>query len=326
MAQRKKSSFERLRSGALNRQDRRELKRRLSAEDPDLEVVHRDAAGIDIGNASHFVSIPPDRDEQPVREFGCWTAALQEMALWLKERGIRTVAMQSTGVYWIAVLEVLEQAGLEVYLVNARGTKNLPGRKSDVQECQWLRKLHTYGLLRKSFRPPEQIREVRTLWRLRGRVLEDSSRAVQHIQKALTTMNVQLANAISDVSGVTGMAIVRAILQGQRDPHELAKLRDPRIQASEEEIAHSLEGNWQRDLLFELQQVVEAYDFHRQQLTTIDTELQKYMTALPTREPVGEASAEVSKLSAKLRKKLKANRKSKDNRPLVVKESSGTGV
>src|SRR5260370_86712 len=141
------------------------------------------------------------------------------------------------------------------------------------------------------------------------------TRAVQHIQKALTTMNVQLANAISDVSGVTGMAIVRAIVQGQRDPHELAKLRDPHIRASEEEIAHSLEGNWQRDVLFELQQVVDAYDFHRQQLAIIDTELQKYMTALPTREPVGEVSADISKLSAKLRKKLKANRKSKDNRP-----------
>src|SRR5260370_2493328 len=162
----------------------------------------------------------------------------------------------------MAICDRREQAGFEVARVNGCGTKKLPGRKSDVQECQWLRKLHTYGLLRKSFRPMEQIREVRTLWRLRGRVLEDSSRAVQHIQKALTTMNVQLANAISDVSGVTGMAIVRAIVQGQRDPHELAKLRDPHIQASEEEIAHSLEGNWHRDVLFALHQAGAAYDFH----------------------------------------------------------------
>ena len=315
MAKRKKSTFERLQRGSLNRKQRKELERRFHTESPELEIVHPNAAGIDIGNESHFVSVPPGQDQEPVREFGSWTADLQRMAEWLKSCGVRTVAMQSTGVYWIAVYDVLEQAGFEVYLVNARGTKNLPGRKSDVQECQWLRKLHTYGLLRKSFRPPEEIRAVRTIWRLRDRLVKDAGRAVQHIQKALTTMNIQLANAISDVSGVTGMNIVRAILQGQRDPRELAKMRDSRIQASEEEIAHSLEGNWQDDVLFELQQVVDAYDFHRQQLATIDTELQKYMTALPTREPVGEVSADVSKLSAKLRKKLKANRKSKDNRP-----------
>jgi transposase len=315
MAKRKKSTFERLQSSSPNRQQRKKLQRQFDADSAELIVVHPNAAGVDVGNASHFVSVPPERDQTPVREFGSWTADLRRMVEWLKSCGIMTVVMQSTGVYWIAIYDVLEQAGFEVYLVNARGTKNLPGRKSDVQECQWLRKLHTYGLLRKSFRPPEQIREVRTLWRLRSRVLEDSSRSVQHIQKALTTMNVQLANAISDVSGVTGMAIVEAILEGQRDPHELAKLRDSRIQASEEEIAHSLEGNWQRDVLFELRQVVETYKFHRGQLTTIDTELQKYMSALPTREPVGEASADVSKMTAKLRKKLKANRKSKDNRP-----------
>jgi transposase len=162
--------------------------------------------------------------------------------------------MQSTGVYWIAVQEVLEQAGLEVYLVNARGTKNLPGRKSDVQECQWLMKLHTYGLLANSFRPPEEIRMVRTIWRQRDRLVRDAGRAIQQIQKALTTMNIRLANAISDVSGVTGLAIIRAILKGERDPRELAKLRDPHIQASEEEVMRSLEGDWRDDVLFELKQ------------------------------------------------------------------------
>jgi len=315
MAKRKKSTFERLQSRDLNRQQRKELQRKFDTDSAELVIVQAHAAGIDVGSASHFVSVPPDRDEMPVREFGSWTDDLRKMVKWMKSCGITSVVMQSTGVYWIAVYDALEQAGLEVYLVNARGTKNLPGRKSDVQECQWLRKLHTYGLLRKSFRPPQQIREVRTLWRLRGRVLEDSSRSVQHIQKALTTMNVQLANAISDVSGVTGMKIVRAIVQGQRDPHQLAKLRDPHIRASEEEIAHSLEGQWQRDVLFELRQALETYDFHRQQLVEIDAELESYMGALPTREPVGETSAEGSKQSAKLRKKLKANRKAKDNRP-----------
>jgi len=315
MAKRKKSTFERLQDGHLNRQQRKELQRKFDADSAELVIVHAHAAGIDVGSGSHFVSVPPDRDEMPVREFGSWTNDLRKMAKWMKSCGITSVVMQSTGVYWIAVYDALEQAGFEVYLVNARGTKNLPGRKSDVQECQWLRKLHTYGLLRKSFRPPQQIREVRTLWRLRSRVLEDSSTSVQHIQKAMITMNVQLTNAISDVSGVTGMKIVRAIVAGERDPSKLAKLRDRHIRASEEEIAHSLEGNWQRDVLFELQQALETYDYHRHQLRKIDAELEGYMAALPTREVVGEVSAEASNLSAKLRKKLKANRKTKDNRP-----------
>jgi transposase len=228
MAKRNKSTFERLHSGSLNRQQRKELERRFNTTEPDLEIVHPHAAGIDIGNASHFVAVSPSRDSQPVQEFGSWTADLKRMARWLKKCGVTTVAMQSTGVYWIAVYEVLEKEGFDVYLVNARGTKNLPGRKSDVQECQWLRKLHTYGLLRKSYRPAEGIRRVRTLWRLRDRLVKDAGRAVQHMQKALTTMNIQLANAIRDIRGVTGMAIVRAILAGERDPHKLAQLRDAR--------------------------------------------------------------------------------------------------
>jgi len=297
MAKQKKSTFERLQNGQLSRQQRKELQLKFDADSPELTMVHRDAAGIDIGSGSHFASVPRDRDEMPVREFGSWTADLRKMAQWLKSCGIKTVAMQSTGVYWIPVYDVLEEEGLEVYLVNARGTKNLPGRKSDVQECQWLRKLHSYGLLRKSFRPPEQIRMVRTIWRLRDRVVKDAGRAVQHIQKALTQMNVQLSNAISDVSGVTGMNIVRAILRGQRDPKELAKLRDPRIQASEEEIAHCLAGHWQADLLFELQQVVDAYDFHRQQLLTIDKQLEEYMATLPSREPVEKAQPDPNQLT-----------------------------
>src|ERR1039457_2139752 len=250
MSNRKMSTFERLQNGGpLNRQERRELQAKLNASDPGLQIVHPDAAGIDVGNASHFVAVPAGRDPQPVQEFGSWTADLQRMAAWLKSCGIRTVAMQSTGVYWIAVQEILEQAGFEVYLVNARGTKNLPGRKSDVQECQWLMKLHTYGLLANSFRPPEEIRMVRTIWRQRDRLVKDAGRAIQQIQKALTTMNIRLANAISDVSGVTGLAIIRAILEGERDPRELAKLRDPHIQASEEEVMRSLEGHWSDDVL-----------------------------------------------------------------------------
>jgi len=284
MATRKMSTFDRLQHGKLNRKQRQELQRRLNLDDPGLQVMHPDAAGIDIGNESHFVAIPPDRDATPIREFGSWTADLHVMASWLKEHGITTVALQSTGVYWIAVQEVLERAGLEVYLVNARGTKNVPGRKSDVQECEWLRKLHTYGLLRNSFRPPEEIRAVRTIWRQRDRWVQESGRAVQHMQKALTTMNVQLANAISDISGKTGQAIVRAIVAGERNPWKLAQHRDPRIAASKEEIAYSLQGHWRDDVIFELRQAVESYDFYQKQIAACEEELIKYTAAVPSRD------------------------------------------
>jgi transposase len=316
MAKRKKSTFERLQSGQRNRQQRREFIQRFNAAEPDLEIVHPHAAGIDIGNESHFVAVAPSRDAQPVQEFGSWTKDLQRMAEWLKGCGVRTVAMQSTGVYWIPVYGVLEKAGFDVYLVNARGTTNLPGRKSDVQECQWLLKLHAYGLLRKSYRPPDEIRAVRTLWRMRDRNVKYAGRAVQQIQKGLTEMNVQLHNAISDVSGVTGMAIVRAILGGERDPYVLAELKDPRIRASKEELARSLEGNWQPDILFELGQLVKEFDFQQQQMAAIDEQLQKYLAAMPTRESVGEEQAEPrAATTARGKKKLKASRKSRDNRP-----------
>jgi transposase len=315
MRQTKMSTFERLGSGKMSRRERKELAHQMAAADPELEMVHRNAAGIDIGNQSHFVAVPPGRDAEPVREFGCWTQDLQRMAEWLKGCGIRTVAMQSTGVYWMAVYEVLEQAGLEVFLVNARGTKNLPGRKSDVQECQWLMKLHTYGLLRNSFRPPEEIRAVRTIWRLRERLVQDAGRSVQQMQKALTKMNVQLANAISDVTGTTGLAIIRAIVAGERDPWKLAKFRDRRIRASEEEIAHSLEGRWQPDVLFELEQVVEAYDFHQKQIQACDEKLRQYMAVLPLREIAPSAEPGVVRVEdpqAARRRKEKQRRKSKN--------------
>jgi transposase len=176
MAKRKMSTFERLQSGKMNRQQRKQLQQRLNAADPGLEVVHADAGGIDVGNESHFVAVPAGRDPHPVQEFGSWTAELHRMAEWLKSCNIRTVAMQSTGVYWIALQEVLEEHGLEVFLVNARGTKNLPGRKSDVQECQWLMKLHTYGLMRDSFRLQQDMEYVRTIWRVRDRPIGEHRR------------------------------------------------------------------------------------------------------------------------------------------------------
>ena len=221
----------------MNRKQRREMTRKIQSEDLSLEVVHPDAAGIDIGNESHYVAVPLRRDSQPVRRFGCTTSELKEMAVWLKQCAIRTIALQSTGVYWIAVYDILEEAGFEVYLVNAKETKNLPGRKSDVQESQWLMKLHIYGLLRNSFRPSQEIRTMRTYWRQRNDLVRAAGRHIQRMQKALTQMNIQLANVLSDVSGMTGQAIVKAILAGERNPYQLAALRNWRVKASEEEIA-----------------------------------------------------------------------------------------
>jgi transposase len=261
----------------MNRKQRREMMRKIQSEEISLEVIHPDAAGIDIGNESHYVAVPPSRDSQPVRRFGCTTAELKAMADWLKQCGIWTVAMQSTGVYWIAVYDILEQAGLEVYLVNARETKNLPGRKTDVQESQWLMKLHTYGLLRNSFRPSQEIRRMRTYWRQRDDLVQSAGRHIQRMQKALTQMNIQLANVLSDVSGVTGQAIIKAILAGERDPQKLAMLRNSRVKASEEQIARSLEGHWQEDLLFVLKQEQDGYEFCQKQMVECDRQLNHYL-------------------------------------------------
>jgi len=243
----------------MNRKQRREMMRQMQSEDLSLEVVHPHAAGIDIGNESHYVAVPPSRDPKPVRCFGCTTAELKRMAEWLKQCEIRTVAMQSTGVYWIAVYDILEEAGLEVYLVNARHTKNLPGRKSDIEECQWLLKLHTFGLLNNSFQPTDEIRIARTLWRQRGNLVADASSAIQRMQKVLIEMNLQLSNVLSDISGLSGMSMIGAILEGERDPWVLAALVQPEVKATPQDIVKSLEGNWRKELLFVLRQEVELY-------------------------------------------------------------------
>ena len=281
----------------MNRKQRRETMRKIQSESLSLEVVHPDAAGIDIGNESHYVAVPPSRDNQPVRRFGCTTAELKAMAAWLKQCAIRTVAMQSTSVYWIAVYDILEQAGLEVYLVNARDTKNLPGRKSDVQESQWLMKLHTYGLLRNSFRPSQEIRTMRTYWRQRNDLVQTAARHIQRMQKALTQMNIQLANVLSDVSGVTGQAIIKAILGGERDPHKLAAFRDPHVKASEEQIAQSLEGNWQPDLLFVLKQEQDGYEFCHKQMAECDPHLCLLQLCLPSAPEVLSYFSKSSRLT-----------------------------
>ena len=276
-----------------NRKERKEWARRLQSEDPGLEVVHPHAAGIDVGNAAHYVAVRPDRDPEPVRRFECFTVELHRLADWLQSCGVKTVAMQSTGVYWIPLYEILEERGLEVYLVNARHTKNLPRRKSDVQESQWLLKLHTYGLLNNSFQPVSEIRVLRTYWRQRGEHVREAATCIQRMQKALTQMNVQLANVISDISGLTGQAIIRAIVAGERNPLKLAALSDPRVHASREEIAKSLEGNWRPELLFVLQQEVDMYDIYQKRIAECDQRLQKHLASLthplplqpPTQKP-----------------------------------------
>jgi transposase len=273
--------------------------------------VNANAGGIDVGNESHFAAVPSDRDPSPVREFGCWTADLNQMAEWFVACGIDTVACQATGVYWMALDNVLTKHGIRVVLVNARNTKNVPGRKSDVQECQWLMKLHTYGLLRDSFRLSREMESLRTIWRLRDRHVAEAGRAVQHMQKALTEMNIQIANALSDITGVSGMKIIRAILDGERDPYRLADLKDKRVKASREEVARSLEGSWREDLLFELRQALNSYCFIHEQMRECDRQLEGYLGNLPT-APAIPVPAENPEAPRKRKSK-----KARDNEPRI---------
>ncbi len=257
-----------------------------------LEIVHPDAAGIDVGGSEHWVAIGPERDPEPVRRFGCFTADLREMALWLVDRGVKSVAMQSTGVYGMPVLEILEQHGLQVYRVNARHTKNVPGRKSEVQECQWLLKLHAFGLLNNSFQPTDEIRIARTLWRQRGNLVAEASSAIQRMQKALTEMNIQLSNVLSDLSGVSGMSILKAILDGERDPWTLAAIVQPGVKATPQDIARSLEGNWREELLFVLRQQVELYRVYQEKIADCDVALREHLESFGSKidvpaQPIG---------------------------------------
>lgn len=238
-----------------------------------LRHINSSAAGIDIGSYSHFVAVPEGSSEQTVREFDSFTDDLQRMADWLNSCGISTVAMESTGVYWIPVFEILESAGLEVKLVNARHVKNVPGRKSDVLDCQWLQQLHTYGLLEGAFRPTAQVCALRAYVRQRMNLVRYAASHIQHMQKALVQMNIQLTNVVSDITGATGMRIIKAILEGERDPQKLAGLRDPRCKNSVETIARSLHGNFRPEHLFSLKQAVDLYQFYQKQIDECDQEI-----------------------------------------------------
>jgi len=253
----------------------------------DRPVLESNAAGIDVGAREMFVAVPPGRDENPVRVFATFTEDLERLTDWLEQCGVTTVALESTGVYWIPLFEILEQRGIRPCLVNARHMKNVPGRRTDWHECQWLQFLHSVGLLRAAFRPGQDICAVRTVLRHRNELVAAASQHVQHMHKALTQMNLQIHHVISDITGLTGRAIVDAILAGERDGAELAKLRDPHIKADIETIRKSLEGNWRPEHLFTLRQSRDLYRIYEQQIVNCDPEIEKMLRDFePRTDPV----------------------------------------
>ena len=254
-----------------------------------LPVIHPNAAGIDIGSTFHVVAVPVDRCDKPVQTFRAFTGDIIKMADWLLEQGITTVAMESTGVYWVCVYEILENKGFEVVLANARDTRSVPGRKTDVSDAQWIQRLHACGLLKASFRPNKAIGELRSYLRWRERLTDYAAAHIQHMQKALTHMNIQLHHVVSDMTGKTGMRIVRAIVQGERDTQVLAKMRDGRCKASEETIQAALEGNYQLDHLFALKQSLSLYDTYQHQIRECDAEIERVLVALKRGQPAPQS-------------------------------------
>lgn len=257
---------------------RRKRQRRLS-------VIQENAAGIDVGATFHVVAVPPDRSAEPVRSFPSFTGDLERLADWLHEVGITTVAMESTGVYWIPVYELLEARGLEVLLVNAQHVKTVPGRKTDVNDAQWLQQLHSYGLLRGSFRPREEIAALRAYVRQRDSLTQNAAAHIQHMQKALMQMNVQLHHVLSDITGQTGLAIIRAIVAGERDPTVLAGLRNRRCKASLATIQAALTGNYRPEHVFALQQALELYDVYQDKIRACDAAIEQALRCLTENQP-----------------------------------------
>jgi len=246
-----------------------------------LKQLNLNAAGVDIGAAEIWVCVPEGRDPAPVQKFETFTCELKRIAVWLHECGVDTVAMESTGIYWIPLYDLLEQEGFRVFLVNARQVKNVPGRKSDILDCQWIQQLHSYGLLRTSFRPDRDIRELRDLNRHRDNLFSDRMRHIHHMQKALHLMNIQLDNVISDITGMTGMKIIRAIVGGQHDPEKLSAFRDPNCKNSREVIARSLEGSYSKEHLFSLKQSLQLYDYYSELIRECDREMEKVYEQWP---------------------------------------------
>lgn len=262
------------------KEKRQQKKAEKTADSTSFDQINPHAAGIDIGSKSHFVALRTPTGEMIIKEFDSFTSDLYELSKHLKENKVTTVAMESTGVYWIPLYDLLEEEGFEVKLVNARHVKNVTGRKTDVEDCQWLQKLHSFGLLSGAFRPVEEIRPLRAYSRQRSLLIESMAVHIQHMQKALFQMNIQLSNVLSDITGVTGMQIIRAIVAGQRDPKVLAKYRHYRCAKSLEEIEKSLTGHWKKEHLFSLQQALELYDFYQKQILHCDKKIEEALQEL----------------------------------------------
>jgi transposase len=272
-----------------------------------LERINPNAAGIDVGANFHLVAIPEDRVQENVRKFGPFTSDLHRLADWLIEHHIETVAMESTGVYWIPVFQILEQRGLEVKLVNAAHVKNLPGRKSDVSDCQWLQQLHSFGLLNGSFRPKDEVCVLRSLLRLRDTLVKDCSSHVLRMQKALTEMNIQIHRVLSDITGYSGMAIIRAILAGERDGLKLAQMKHPQVKASTEQIVKALEGDYRAEHLFALRTAVELYDAYQLKIMECENQIEQQLEHFDTKldfQQVLEQSGALKTRSAQVRLEL----------------------
>lgn len=265
----------------MSKQKKKEIKKSKSVKS--LHLLQPDAAGIDVGATEIYVAVPEDRCPEPVQRFSTFTEDLHSAAKWLKSCGIKSIAMESTGVYWIPVFQILEDYGFEVFLVNARHVKNVPGRKTDVQDCQWLQYLHSVGLLSGSFRPAKEICAVRSLLRHRDNMVKTAARHVQHMQKALTQMNLQIHHVISDITGVTGLTIMDAILSGERNPGKLAELRDPRIKADIKTITKSLVGDYRSEHLFTLKQALQSYRHYQEMIRDCDIEIEKHLNEFDSR-------------------------------------------
>jgi transposase len=245
-----------------------------------LPVIHERAAGIDIGSRFHVVAVAAELSDEPVQTFQAFTADIERMADWLVSVGVKTVAMESTGVYWVPVYEVLVRHGIDAIVANAREARAVPGRKSDVNDAQWLQRLHACGLLRASFRPTGGIAALRSYLRQRERLLDYAAAHIQHMQKALTFMNLQLHHVVSDITGVTGMRIVRAIVSGERDPQVLAAMRDVNCKASQETVCAALVGNYQAEHVFALQQALALYDSYQACIDECDKAIERILLSL----------------------------------------------
>ena len=281
-------------------------KQKISVEQG-WEAINPHAAGIDIGAKEHFACVPANATPKNVRSFGTFTADLGALADWFKECGVTSVAMEATGVYWIPVFQILEERGLAVILVNARQTKNVAGRKSDVQDCQWIQRLHTYGLLQGSFRPADPYCVLRTYLRYRDELVSARSTQCQHMQKALQQMNVQLVQVLSDITGVSGMAILQAILEGERDPVKLANGVDRRVRATPVQIQKALGGDYREEHLFVLQQAFSLYDTYEEKINACDEQIVR----------------ETATLSDKVDPQLKPLPPRKEGRPAIKDKMQG---